>query len=183
MDKIVSRPHILLLTGVPGIGKTTVIRNVARVLPASSLRGFYTQEMREHGRRTGFRLTTFQGEEGVMAHVGFPRGAQVGKYRVDVGTVDRLAEAALQSASATNTYLVDEIGKMECLSQRFVGAMRILLASENLVVATVARKGGGLIQQVKDRNDVQIWQVTRANRNDLPGRVLAWLQQGHAVDL
>ena len=55
MDKTVARPHILLLTGVPGIGKTTVIRDVARVLPAGSLRGFCTQEMREHGRRTGFR--------------------------------------------------------------------------------------------------------------------------------
>jgi nucleoside-triphosphatase len=181
MDKIVSRPHILLLTGVPGIGKTTVIRDVARVLPAGSLRGFYTQEIREHGRRMGFRLTTFHGEEGVMAHVDFPHRAQVGKYRVDVATVDRLAEAALRPAHVTNVYLVDEIGKMECLSQRFVTALRTLLASENLVVATVARKGGGLIREVKARNDVQIWEVTRANRNDLSGEVLAWLQQGHAV--
>ena len=118
MGKAESHPRILLLTGVPGVGKTTLIRNVARDLPVGSLRGFYTQEMREHGRRTGFRLITFHGEEGVMAHIDFPHSAQVGKYPVDVAAVDRLTEAALRPAPETTVYVVDEIGKMECLSRR-----------------------------------------------------------------
>ncbi len=89
MGKAESHPRILLLTGVPGVGKTTLIRNVARDLPVGSLRGFYTQEMREHGRRTGFRLITFHGEEGVMAHIDFPHSAQVGKYPVDVAAASQ----------------------------------------------------------------------------------------------
>ncbi len=177
MGKAESHPRILLLTGVPGVGKTTLIRNVARDLPVGSLRGFYTQEMREHGRRTGFRLITFHGEEGVMAHIDFPHSAQVGKYPVDVAAVDRLTEAALRPAPETTVYVVDEIGKMECLSRRFVIALRSLLASGNPVLATVARKGGGLIGEVKERDDVQIWEVTHANRDDLPGKVQAWLRQ------
>ncbi len=112
-----------------------------------------------------------------MAHSRFPHRAQVGKYTVDVAAVDRLTEAALRPAPETTVYLVDEIGRMECLSRRFVTALRSLLASGNLVVATVARKGGGLIREVKGRDDVQVWEVTRANRDDLPGKVLAWLQQ------
>lgn len=171
------QPRILLLTGIPGVGKTTVIREVAECLPPSSVAGFYTAEMRESGRRTGFRLITFKGKEGVIAHIDFDHSYQVGKYGVDVAAIDQLVEAALQLDPASRLYLVDEIGKMECLSQGFVTAMRALLASGNIVVATIAYKGGGFIQEAKARNDVQVWEVTRSNRNDLPKRVMEWVKQ------
>ena len=38
-------PHLLLITGTPGIGKTTVIRRVADRVKAEGLRGFYTEEI------------------------------------------------------------------------------------------------------------------------------------------
>ena len=45
-----NRPHVLLLTGTPGIGKTTVIRRAADRLRDKGLRGFYTEETpRERG--------------------------------------------------------------------------------------------------------------------------------------
>ena len=47
----------LLLTGVPGVGKTTVIRKVADALAARRVRGFLTREMRSRGRRVGFRCS------------------------------------------------------------------------------------------------------------------------------
>ena len=47
---------VLLLTGVPGIGKTTVIRRAADRLKGRRLGGFYTEEIREQGDRRGFRL-------------------------------------------------------------------------------------------------------------------------------
>jgi stage III sporulation protein SpoIIIAA len=52
---------VLLVAGRPGVGKTTVIRKVADALPRESLAGFYTEEVREHGRRRGFRAVTFDG--------------------------------------------------------------------------------------------------------------------------
>ncbi len=55
------RPHVLLITGAPGVGKTTVIRHVAHGLSAKELRGFYTEEIRQHGDRRGFRLKIFDG--------------------------------------------------------------------------------------------------------------------------
>ncbi len=36
---------VLWLTGVPGVGKTTVIQRVAKALPNQSLGGFCTEEM------------------------------------------------------------------------------------------------------------------------------------------
>lgn len=39
----------------------------------------------------------------------------------------------------------------------------------------VAREGDGYIARVKGRPDVELWEVTRSNRDELPVRVLAWL--------
>jgi nucleoside-triphosphatase len=167
---------MLLLTGLPGVGKTTVIRRLAAALAGKRLGGFYTEEIRVGGQRQGFRLKTFDGQERIIAHVDVSKRQRVGKYGVDVSALDELAGSALAPDPAVAVYLVDEIGKMECLSPHFVAALRALLAGEQTVVASVALKGGGLIDEVKHRSDALLWEVTRENRDRLPGQLLAWLE-------
>jgi nucleoside-triphosphatase len=168
--------HVLLLTGVPGVGKTTIIRQLAAALAGRRLAGFYTEEIRVAGERHGFRAVTFDGRERVMAHTSFGGRQRVGKYGVDLDAIDDLAESALRVSDSTEVYLVDEIGKMECLSPRFVAAVRALLDGRAPVLATVARAGSGLIADVKQRQGAELWEVTRANRDAVPGRALVWLQ-------
>lgn len=172
-----AKPHVLLLTGAPGVGKTTVIRRVAEALAGRRLGGFYTEEIRYRGERRGFRLVGFDGTQCVIAHVDFPKTARVGKYGVDVAALDRLAPALL-APSSSELYLVDEIGKMECLSPRFIEAVRTLLAGPSPLIATVALKGMGFIAEVKRRPDALVWTVTHANRDRLPQEILAWLAEG-----
>lgn len=164
----------LLLTGTPGVGKTTVIRRVADGLAGAKPGGFYTEEMRVAGGREGFRLVGFDGSQRVLAHVRLPP-PRVSKYGVDVAALDAAAGALLDPAGA-EVFLVDEIGKMECLSGRFVEATRRLLDAGRVAVATIARQGGGFIAEVKRRPDVALREVTRANRDALPGEVLAWIR-------
>jgi nucleoside-triphosphatase len=76
---------------------------------------------------------------------------------------------------AVQVYLVDEIGKIECLSKRFVAVMRSLLIGPKPVVATIALRGGGFITEAKRTQGAVIWEVTRANRDLLPSRGLRWL--------
>lgn len=170
-----SRVHVLLITGSPGVGKTTVIRKVAASLAGRRVGGFYTKEIRAGRERRGFRLVTFDGREWIMAHADIPGPHRVGKYGVDVAAVEEAATSALATGRA-DLYLLDEIGRMECLSPAFVAAVRKLLDSPATVVATVAVHGDGLVAEVKQRADIEIWTVTRANRDDLPARVLAWLR-------
>jgi nucleoside-triphosphatase len=168
--------RVLLLTGAPGTGKTTVVRRVAAALGNDRLAGFYTEEVRAHGTRRGFRLVTFDGRHAVIADVGIGGGPRVGKYGVDVAAIEGLGVTALAPRPGADTYLVDEIGKMECLSPGFVSAVRALLDGPGRVVATVARRGGGFIAEVRQRPDVELWTLTRANRDEMAARVLAWLE-------
>lgn len=179
-NDMTTKPHILLLTGTPGIGKTTVLRQVAEGLGNKRIGGFYTAELREQGVRRGFRLVGFDGSQGIIAHVDLPQQQRVGKYGVDVAALDRLAETTLAFPSDRTAYLVDEIGKMECLSPCFVAAMGTLLAADIPLVATVGKKGGGFIDEVKQRRDVELWEVTHANRDALPAEILNWLSR-HGV--
>jgi nucleoside-triphosphatase len=169
--------HALLLTGHPGVGKTTVIRKVAAGLAGWRARGFTTEEIRVGGRRTGFSLETFDGRVETLAHVDLTSPHRVGAYGVDVAILDRVAASALEVDPAVHVYLVDEIGKMECLSPRFVAAIQALLDSPRLLVATIAARGGAFIEETKRRPDVEVWTVTRENREGLPAKVLAWLRE------
>jgi nucleoside-triphosphatase len=166
--------HALLLTGRPGVGKTTVLRRLAESLRGWRLAGFYTEELRVAGRRVGFRAVTFDGAARTMAHVEH-RGPRVGAYGVDLAVVDSLADGTLQPAPVIDAYLVDEIGKMECLSARFVARMRALLDAGRPVVATLAERGAGFVAEVKARRDVEIWTVTPSTRDALPDRARDWL--------
>ena len=73
-------------------------------------------------------------------------------------------------------YLVDEIGKMECLSTTFVRTMKQLVESDLLLVATVGARGGGFIDEVKRSRSAEVWTVTAATRDSLPDRVVAWIE-------
>jgi nucleoside-triphosphatase len=166
----------VLLTAAPGTGKSTVIQRLATLLSDVRLAGFYTAEIRERRERRGFRLVGYDGTEALIAHVDLPKAHRVGKYGVDVAAIDRAVDATLEPRGRIELYLVDEIGKMECLSDRFVASMRRILNDRIPAIATVASRGTGFIAGVKRRKDGELWTLTRANRDAMPGQLLAWLR-------
>jgi nucleoside-triphosphatase len=163
------------VTGLPGTGKTTLIRKVLGMLsPVVAASGFYTAEIRESGERVGFAVSTLDGRSGVLSHIRFGGGARVGRYGVDVKGFEGLVLPLLETGRA-GLYVVDEIGKMECFSRAFCDKVRALLDSGAPVLGTVALKGGGFIAEVKARDDVTLFGVTVKNRDILPeeiGRIL-----------
>jgi len=147
-----------------------VIVRLADRLRHLHLAGFYTEEMREHGHRQGFRAVTFSGRTTVLAHVSFKSRSRVGRYGVNIAAFEDVVLPELRRPC--DVTFIDEIGKMECFSFPFVAAVRELLDGTTPIVATVAGKGGGFIAEVKTRTDVEVREVTHSNRDELP-RLLA----------
>lgn len=145
------RKRHLLITGLPGVGKTMVLIRLTRLLADQRPCGFYTEEIRRKGARVGFRLVGLDGSEGVLSRVDFRGAHRVGHYGVDVEGFERFLDRL--DLSSSPLVFVDEIGKMESLSPRFTDLMRELLDSEKIVVATIAMRGEGLIAEVKKRPD------------------------------
>lgn len=157
----------ILLTGVPGVGKTTLIRRLAEGLAPWNPAGFYTEEMRVQGVRKGFRLVSLDGRDLVLAHVEHPGPARVGRYGVDVAGFNRLLGELALVRSPSTVIVIDEIGKMECQLPRFRALIVQLLESSKTVLATIALKGDRFLQQIKQRPDARVVTVTLQNRGEL----------------
>jgi nucleoside-triphosphatase len=169
----------ILLTGLPSCGKTTAVMKVVEQLPAGRAAGFYTQEIREAGKRKGFRWRRLDGAEGILAHVDFKSRCKVGSYGVDIAGFERSVVPVLDvERSDVELFVVDEIGKMECFSEKFIAAVRSLLASDKAVLATVAQKGGGFIREVKDHPGVTLITLTSGNREEVIAAVSERLLSG-----
>jgi nucleoside-triphosphatase len=164
---MVAFDHILI-TGLPGVGKTTLIRGLATRLASYEPAGFYTEEIRDAtGKREGFRIVTLCGRRLVLSHIDFPGRIRVGRYGVDVAGFEQLLAQLDLGRAQSRLFIIDEIGKMECLSSLFVEEVTALLNGSSIVVATIALKGEGFIRQVKERADCRLITVTKENRDRL----------------
>ncbi len=162
----------LLLTGRPGCGKTTVVRRVIERLGGCRLAGFYTQEIRQRGRRAGFEAIGLCAGSVVLAHVDFRSRNRVGRYGVQLAPFDVLVRSELENrADDVDLFVIDEIGKMECYSEVFVSAAARVLDGPVPVLATIAARGGGFIAEVKTRGEIHLLCVSADNRDQLPAEL------------
>ena len=156
-----SRPAKILLTGLPGCGKTTAVMKIVERLDPERISGFYTQEIRQAGKRKGFIWKRLDGHEGIFAHVDIKGPHRVAKYGVDIAGFEASILPILDPEQTdAELFVIDEIGRMECLSESFVDAMRRLLVSDKSVLATVAQKGGGFINEVKACRGIKLFGLT-----------------------
>ncbi|MHC4084847.1 MAG: NTPase [Planctomycetota bacterium] len=156
----------ILLTGLPRCGKTTAVTQIIKNLNCEKIAGFYTKEIREGGIRKGFNWQQLDGSTGMLAHIDIKGPFRVGKYGVDVTGFEKSVVPILDAEeSDTELFVIDEIGKMECFSEKFVIAVRHLFKSNKSILATVALKGSSLISEVKNYSNTQLFNLTRHNRD------------------
>ncbi len=168
-------PSRILVTGPPGVGKTTLILRVIDLLRHMRLTGFYTEEVRGRTGRTGFQIVTLDGRTARLATAGGKGAPRVGRYTVHLAALELVCEDALEPSPGVDAIVIDEIGKMECLSPAFVRAARDALSGPVPVLGTVALAGGGFIAEAKRMPGVEVVALSRENRDRLPAEISARL--------
>lgn len=162
----------LLLTGQPGIGKTTAIKMIVDKLDTQTAAGFWSEEIREKGVRVGFDIQTLSGKRGLLAHIGLSDGPRVSKYRVNIEDIDSIIVPELAFARETGRIIIiDEIASMELYSQQFKEEVRRGLDSKR-VVGTIQERRHPFLDEIRSRTDVRLIELTYNNRDQLPLQVL-----------
>jgi len=174
------RNRNLLLTGNPGVGKTTLMVSMVKALADYHPAGFVTREIREEGVRKGFLLVSCSGARQVLSHVDINSPLRVGKYKIDLPGFEQFLKEIHLSEDSLGLVMIDEIGKMECFSPLFRDSVLRLLDADQPFIATIGTKGTPFMEGIKKRPDVKMVEVTLQNRewilDDLVAAVTAMVK-------
>jgi len=173
--------QVYLLTGRPGTGKTSLIKQVVAKVRGKA-GGFYTEEIRSQGIRQGFKLVTLDGQDAILAHIDIDSPHRVSKYGVDIDSLDRVGVSALrQAAEQCDLVVIDEIGKMELFSANFREAVLQIIGSGRRVIGTIMLNSNPWADAIKRQPRVNLITVTKANYQQVLAELLRWLKATESV--
>lgn len=163
---------LILITGPPGIGKTSVLRRTVTELKNRkyNVGGMICNEVREAGVRVGFEIVDLStGTRGWLAHVNQSTGPKIGKYHVNVTDLEIIGVGAvLDAVQKADILAVDEIGPMELSSTAFINALIKAVDSRKPLLGTVHYGlSNTVVNGIKTREETEILEVTYENREGL----------------
>ena len=176
----------LFITGKPGVGKTTLIEYLYKFLkknlPSFFYSGFITKEIKEKGKRTGFKiiLLNSKNKEFLLAKVknllskkSVKNYPFIGKYAVFVENLNNVLELLKKERhrKEKTIFVIDEIGKMECLSSQFCNFVENILNSETYLIATLGKGDFPFLKKVRKYTPAFFCNVTLQNRDFLKDRL------------
>ena len=173
----------IILTGHPGSGKTTTVRAVVdRLRGHVPMTGFVTEEVRESGKRVGFQGVTLDGRFFPLAHVRTKGPLRIGPYGVELAGLESIGLDALTPREPGTLVVLDEIGKMECLSQVFKTRVAQLLEDDTPLIATVAAVGVGFVRRVRNAIHAKHFTMTRGQTEGMAGEIARVVSGAMRVD-
>lgn len=166
------------ITGMPSVGKTQTLIKIIEKIEKSGykIEGMITEPMIERKKRVGFYVEDWlTREKEVFAHLDLDSKDRVGKYGVDLNVLERIGVPAIEKAindEEIDVIIIDEIGKMEMLSEKFCEVVTDALDSDKPILVTLHKKSRTpLLQDIRRRDDIRILEVTAVNRNLLPYKI------------
>lgn len=165
--------YVWLITGKPGIGKTTCIsRTIYNIKSAGyAVGGIMSRELRVHGERTGFELIDLRtGERGILSSINVDAGPKIGKYRINLQFLSKAGSKALLSSNKLSDLTIcDEIGPMEMFSPDFRRAIEYIINNGQPVLGVIhQRLNDPLINLIRSSKFVKIYETTLLNREEIP---------------
>ncbi len=174
---------MIVITGRPGIGKTTVFTKVVGKIREHGfvVGGIVCPEVRSGGVRAGFKVVDLlSGSQGWLARasVDCPKELRVSKYCIDVdGVVSVGVNAILEAVSKADVVCIDEIGPMELRVGQLKDAIIYALRNSRNVFAVTHWRLDDYDVLTLLKGAVR-YEVTLSNRDLLPGIITGELLGG-----
>ncbi len=166
---------ILVVTGEPGVGKSTLLLKVASNLRDIGINVYalIAREIRVNGIRRGFEFIDLVTNStinlgSVRDHADVGDDIKVGRYVVDINGCKRAAILLKNAIRADYMLIVfDEIGPMELASEDLSKALiELLYSSKDIITAVHKRMKHKVVDMYKARAD-KVIEVTKENRDML----------------
>lgn len=167
----------ILLTAPPGMGKTTIVHKVREGFKGKKY-GVVAREIRnEQNERVGFEFVNQQNNSQVFAHKSAINSEFIvgSKYFVDLKVIDNFAVTALKEGLNDLTCLifVDEIGRMQAFSKKFLAMVSQLLDNDSNLLGTIVYDQEPWSIVFKQHPKIILLEVTLRNREQLPDVLLS----------
>lgn len=168
---------IVLLSGEPRVGKTTILKKIIQMIGESNCIGFYTEEVRNEFDRIGFDCVSLDGKRQRIADVNLQSDIRMGRYGIDiVAFEDFVLQSISNSSSTSKIIIIDEIGPIQFLSTKFKQQINNILTGPNCVIGTIFYNKHPDIDKIKKIPGIKIYSMTRENRNTILENVIHEIQ-------
>ncbi len=161
---------IILLTGRPGVGKSTAIDAFIKLYSEPATWVVTTAIPRPEGGRAGFLAANSNGLTMVISHkTDIDSNVIIGENHVDVAAVDTMFADALHHTqlNAHELTIVDEIGPIQLLSPAFSSVLERAFTTGADMVASIHHKEDRLAPYRTSPHAILL-EVTIENRDFLP---------------
>ncbi len=163
-----------MIRGRPGSGKSTALNLIEERLRSLGIRvsGIKTPEVRSGVKRVGFKVVDIStGKSALFASIFITSKYRVGRYGVDLDSFESIAIPALESGlREAEVLLIDEIGKMELLSDRFVSIIDRVWSSDKVAVGTIPITKIYFIEKLVRRSKV-FW-IERGRSREIADKIV-----------
>lgn len=166
----------ILLTAKKGVGKSTVIQKFIDRYK-DPVNGFVISRMKDRNNENqGFVAQTFDGRMEIFSHKKLVKSKYIigDNHNVDLDVVDNFLVPEIEKGllNPSNLIVIDEIGRMEAFSEKFLDVVKEAINSENNILGTIVYEDEPWSIEFKKDPRVKIIEVTLKNRDHLVDELL-----------
>jgi len=163
----------ILITGPVQVGKTTLLNTVLKTID-TKVHGFYTKPYFEDGLVIGYKMFDYTKslDPFIIGIKDTPTSCQPITENFETDGVSILSKAL----ESNTVIILDELGILESKAVKFRKKILECLDSENLVIGVIKQKHSTFLNQIRDRKDVIIVDVSLINRDRLIDEIISILK-------